>query len=68
MAWIWMQVLKTQIQGNLWKNVICWEKDKVFSNRCVTLLLGFVASSESGKSVTGDESSLGILQLDGLPG
>ena len=44
------------------------EKKKIFNNRCVTLLLGFVASSESGKSVTGDESSLGILQLDGLPG
>ncbi|XP_078367466.1 uncharacterized protein LOC144651409 isoform X2 [Oculina patagonica] len=29
--------------------------------------LGIVASSESGKSLTGDQSSLGILQLDGLP-
>ncbi|XP_022796822.1 uncharacterized protein LOC111335223 isoform X4 [Stylophora pistillata] len=29
--------------------------------------LGFAALSESGKSLAGDESSLGILQLDGLP-
>ena len=31
-------------------------------------MLGFAALSESGKSLAGDESSLGILQLDGLPG
>lgn len=64
-----MQVLKTQIQGNLCKKMLyVGKKIRFFNNRCVTLLLGFVASSESGKSVTGDESSLGILQLDGLPG
>ena len=30
--------------------------------------LGIISSSNSGKSLTADESSLGILQLDGLPG
>ena len=30
--------------------------------------LGMISSSNSGKSLTADESSLGILQLDGLPG
>ena len=30
--------------------------------------LGIMSSSNSSKSLTADESSLGILQLDGLPG
>jgi len=39
----------------------------VMTNHC-SCFLGIISSSNSGKSLTADESSLGILQLDGLPG
>lgn len=39
----------------------------VMTNHC-SCFIGIISTSNSGKSLTADESSLGILQLDGLPG
>ena len=47
---------------------ISWVKCDKLHVSIFPFFLGIVASSESGRSLVGDDSSLGILQLDGLPG